>query len=121
MRVVIVGHHERTRPGSSRRLRGARRAAEHDPVPQGGPAAELGGLAHIVLLGSTSSVYDEGGARAWIDEELAWLRRADAAGVARAWDLFRRAGAGWPRSAARWSRRAGRRSAGSWSTPRIRS
>jgi len=34
-----------------------------------------------VLLGSTCSVYDEGEARAWIDEELAWLRRADAAGV----------------------------------------
>jgi GMP synthase-like glutamine amidotransferase len=33
------------------------------------------------MLGSTSSVYDDGEARAWIDEDLAWLRRADAAGV----------------------------------------
>jgi GMP synthase-like glutamine amidotransferase len=38
-------------------------------------------VAHIVLLGSTCSVYDEGEARGWIDEELAWLRRAGAAGV----------------------------------------
>ena len=43
------------------------------------PAGRRG--AHIVMLGSTCSVYDEGEARAWIDEELAWLRRADAAGV----------------------------------------
>src|SRR5262249_27335703 len=42
---------------------------------------DLDGVAHIVLLGSTCSVYDQGEARAWIDEELAWLGQADAAGV----------------------------------------
>src|SRR5947199_1118848 len=38
--------------------------------PKEGPLPGLAGVAHIVLLGYTGSVYDEGEARAWIDEEL---------------------------------------------------
>ena len=121
MRVVVVRHHEEDSAGfigAAFEARGAKLSTIL--FPKEGPLPELAGLAHIVLLGSTSSVYDEGEARAWIDEELAWLRRADAAGVPvlgicsarRCW---------LPRSAARWSPRAARRSAGSWSTPRIRS
>ncbi len=82
MRVVVVRHHEEDSAGfigAAFEARGAR--TRRDPVPQGGPAAGPRGVAHIVLLGSICSVYDEGEARAWIDEELAWLRRADAAGV----------------------------------------
>ena len=33
------------------------------------------------MLGAMPSVYDDGPDRGWIEEELAWLRRADEAGV----------------------------------------
>ena len=82
MRVVIVCHHEEDSAGFIGAAFEAR-GAELSTVlfPKEGALPEPHGLAHIVLLGSTCSVYDEGEARAWIDEELAWLRRADAAGV----------------------------------------
>jgi len=82
MRVAVIRHHEEDSAGfigAAFEARGARLPAVL--FPKEGPLPDLDGLAHIVLLGSTSSVYDEGEARAWIDEELAWLRRADAAGV----------------------------------------
>ncbi len=82
MRVVIVCHHEEDSAGfigAAFAARGARLSTIL--FTKEGQLPELDGLAHIVLLGSTGSVYDEGEARAWIDEELAWLRRADAAGV----------------------------------------
>ncbi len=82
MRVVVVRHHEEDSAGfigAAFEARGARLSTIL--FPKEGQLPELDGLAHIVLLGSTGSVYDEGEARAWIDEELAWLRRADAAGV----------------------------------------
>ncbi len=34
-----------------------------------------------MVLGALGSVYDDGPARAWIEQELAWLRRADQAGL----------------------------------------
>ena len=82
MRVVVVRHHEEDSAGFIGAAFEAR-GAELSTVlfPKEGGLPEPHGLAHIVLLGSTCSVYDEGEARAWIDEELAWLRRADAAGV----------------------------------------
>jgi len=43
------------------------------------PAA--GDADHVVVLGAVPSVYDDGPAHGWIAEELAWLRRADEAGV----------------------------------------
>ena len=82
MEVVVVRHHEEDSAGfigAAFEARGARLSTIL--FPKEGPLPDLNGLAHIVLLGSTFSVYDEGEARAWIDEELAWLRRADAAGV----------------------------------------
>jgi GMP synthase-like glutamine amidotransferase len=82
MRVVIVGHHEEDSAGfigAAFEARGARLSTIL--FPKEAQLPDLDGVAHIVLLGSTSSVYDQGEARAWIDEELAWLRRADAAGV----------------------------------------
>jgi GMP synthase-like glutamine amidotransferase len=36
---------------------------------------------HLVVLGAIPSVYDNGAARGWITQELAWLRQADEAGV----------------------------------------
>jgi len=82
MRVVVVRHHEEDSAGFIGAAFEAR-GAELSTVlfPKEGPLPETGGLAHIVVLGSTSSVYEEGEARAWIDEELAWLHRVDAAGV----------------------------------------
>ena len=82
MQVVVVRHHEEDSAGfigAAFEARGARLSTILFPKESALP--ELDGLVHIVLLGSTCSVYDEGEARAWIDEELAWLRRADAAGV----------------------------------------
>src|SRR5215831_17405919 len=82
MRVVVVRHHEEDSAGFIGAGFEARGATLSTLLyPKEGALPELNGVAHIVMLGSTSSVYDEGEARAWIDEELTWLRRADAAGV----------------------------------------
>src|SRR5262249_62033082 len=82
MRVVVVRHHEEDSAGFIGDAFAARGATLSTVLyPKEGPLPDLGGLAHIVMLGSTSSVHDEGEARGWIGEELAWLRRADAAGV----------------------------------------
>jgi GMP synthase-like glutamine amidotransferase len=82
MRVAVVRHHEEDSAGFIGAAFEAR-GAELSTVlfPKEGPLPDLAGLAHIVVLGSTSSVYDDGEAREWIDEDLAWLRRAGAAGV----------------------------------------
>ena len=82
MQVVVVRHHEEDSAGfigAAFEARGAQLSTIL--FPKEGPLPDLRGVAHIVMLGSTCSVYDEGEARAWIDEELAWLRRADAAAV----------------------------------------
>jgi len=82
MRVIVVRHHEEDSAG----LIGAAfeaRGAQLDVrlFPQDGPLPGPAVADHIVLLGATWSVYDEHPDRAWIAAELAWLRRADAAGV----------------------------------------
>jgi GMP synthase-like glutamine amidotransferase len=82
MRVVVIRHHEEDSAGfigDAFEARGAELSTHL--FPKDGPLPGVAGLAHIVVLGSTSSVYDAGEARTWIDEDLAWLRRADAAGV----------------------------------------
>ena len=82
MRVAVVRHHEEDSAGFIGEAFEAHGAQLSTVLfPKEGPLPDLAGLAHIVVLGSTSSVYDDGEARAWIDEDLAWLRRADAAGV----------------------------------------
>ena len=65
MRVTVVRHHEEDSAGfigDAFTARGAELAVHL--FPKEGPLPEPGGLGHVVLL-----------------EELAWLRRADAAGV----------------------------------------
>jgi GMP synthase-like glutamine amidotransferase len=82
MRVVVIRHHEEDSAGfigDAFETRGAQVSTHL--FPKEGPLPDLAGLAHIVMLGSTSSVYEASEARGWIDEDLAWLRRADAAGV----------------------------------------
>jgi GMP synthase-like glutamine amidotransferase len=82
MRVVVIRHHEEDSAGfigAAFEARGAELSSHLFPAD--GPLPGPEGLAHIVMLGSTSSVYDDGPARHWIAQDLAWLRRADAAGV----------------------------------------
>lgn len=82
MRVAVIRHHEEDSAGfigAAFEARGAELTTYL--FPKDGPLPGLAGLAHIVVLGSTCAVYDDGETRAWIDEELAWLRRAGAAGV----------------------------------------
>src|SRR5215467_4180025 len=82
MQVVVVRHHEEDSAGFIGTAFEARGATLSTLLyPKEGALPDLAGVAHIVMLGSTSSVYDEGEARAWIGEELSWLRLADAAGV----------------------------------------
>jgi GMP synthase-like glutamine amidotransferase len=82
MRVVVVRHHEEDSAGFIGAAFEARGATLSTLLyPKEGALPDTAGVAHIVILGATSSVYDEGEARAWIRDELTWLRRADAAGV----------------------------------------
>src|SRR5262249_27800289 len=82
MRVVVVRHHEEDSAGFIGDAFAARGATLSTVLyPKEGPLPDLGGLAHIVMLGSTSSVYGEGEARAWVGEGLAWLRLARVAGA----------------------------------------
>jgi GMP synthase-like glutamine amidotransferase len=82
MRVAVVRHHQEDSAGFIAAAFEARGARLHTVLfPAEGPLPGLAGLAHIVMLGSTSSVYAGGATGAWIEQELAWLRRADAAGI----------------------------------------
>ncbi len=81
-RVVVVRHHEEDSAGFIAAAFGAR-GAELDVrlFPDDGPLPELAagdGIDHVVVLGAVSSVNDS---HAWIAEELAWLRAAEAAGL----------------------------------------
>jgi len=82
MRVAVIRHHEEDSAGflaEAFEARGATFSVHLFPKPD--PLPPLDGLDHVILLGATCSVYDEGQNRGWIDAELDWLRAADAAGV----------------------------------------
>ena len=82
MRVVVIGHHEEDSVGfigEAFRARGAELSMHL--FPKDGPLPDLDGADHIIVLGAIWSVYDDSPDRAWIADELAWLRRADEAGV----------------------------------------
>jgi GMP synthase-like glutamine amidotransferase len=79
MRVVVVRHDDVDSAGfvgDAFQARGAKLAVHL--FPGEGPLPALGGVDHIVLLGSDNSVND---CDAWIARELDWLREADDAGV----------------------------------------
>jgi GMP synthase-like glutamine amidotransferase len=81
MRVVVVRHHDIDVPGfigAAFEARGAELSLTLFPK-ESLPA--LDGVDHVVVLGAVWSVYDDSPDRAWIADELAWLRRADEAGV----------------------------------------
>jgi GMP synthase-like glutamine amidotransferase len=82
VQVTVIRHHAEDSPGfigAAFAARGARLVTHL--FPEGGPLPRLAGADHLVVLGAIPSVYDDGPARGWIAEELAWLRRADEAGV----------------------------------------
>jgi GMP synthase-like glutamine amidotransferase len=82
MHVTVVRHHAEDSPGligAAFEARGARITTHLFPDEGALPAA--GDADHVVVLGAVPSVYDDGPAHGWIAEELAWLRRADEAGV----------------------------------------
>jgi GMP synthase-like glutamine amidotransferase len=82
MRVIVVRHHEEDSAGfigEAFQARGADLAVHL--FPSDGALPDPDQADHIVLLGAAWSVYDEHPDRAWIADELAWLHRADQAGV----------------------------------------
>jgi GMP synthase-like glutamine amidotransferase len=82
MHVTVVRHHAEDSPGligAAFEARGARITTHL--FPDEGPLPAAGDADHVVVLGAVPSVYDDGPAHRWIAEELAWLRRADEAGV----------------------------------------
>jgi GMP synthase-like glutamine amidotransferase len=82
MRVVVVRHHEMDSAGfigAAFEAGGAR--LDMRLFPHDGPLPPPGDIDHIIVLGSVWSVYDDDPERAWIADELAWLRQADEASV----------------------------------------
>jgi GMP synthase-like glutamine amidotransferase len=82
VRVIVVRHHDIDDAGfiaSAFRARGAELSVHL--VPADGPLPGFDGIDHVVVLGASWSVYDQQAVGHWIDDELDWLRAADAAGV----------------------------------------
>jgi GMP synthase-like glutamine amidotransferase len=81
MRVTVIAHHVEDSAGfigSAFEARGAELSVTLVPKEDLPP---LDGVDHVVVLGAVWAVYDDSPDRAWIADELAWLRRADEAGV----------------------------------------
>jgi GMP synthase-like glutamine amidotransferase len=81
MRVVVVRHHEEDSAGfigEAFEARGAELSVSLIPKDD---LPALDGVDHVVVLGAVWAVYDDSPARAWVADELAWLRQADEAGV----------------------------------------
>lgn len=88
MRVLVVRHHVEDSAGfigTAFEARGAELSEHMLPAdgtpPADGPLPALDGVDHVVMLGATCSVYDDGPASGWIADELGWLHQADEAGV----------------------------------------
>src|ERR1700761_7580223 len=79
MRVIVIRHHTEDSPGfiaQSFQERGA--DVSTYLFPGGGELPPFEGADHIVVLGAAPSVNDRA---AWMEQEFAWLRKADAAGL----------------------------------------
>ena len=79
MRVVVIRHHDVDSAGfiaEAFEVRGA--SLDVHLFPDDGPLPGFGGVDHIVVMGSVSSVNDP---EPWIAAELDWLRAADRAGL----------------------------------------
>ena len=81
MRVTVISHHEEDSAGfigAAFEARGAELSVTLVPKED---LPSLDGVDHVVVLGAVWAVYDDSPDRAWIADELAWLQRADEAGV----------------------------------------
>ena len=81
MRVTVISHHEEDSAGfigAAFEARGGELSVSLFPKED---LPALDGVDHVVVLGAVWAVYDDSPDRAWIADELAWLRRADEAGV----------------------------------------
>jgi GMP synthase-like glutamine amidotransferase len=79
MRVLVIRHHDVDTAGFIAEAFEARGALlEVHLLPDQGPLPSFGGVDHVVVMGSVSSVNDPD---PWIAEELAWIRAVDQAGV----------------------------------------
>ena len=79
MRVLVIRHHDVDTAGfiaEAFEVRGA--ALDVHLFPDDGPLPGFGGVDHIVVMGSVSSVNDPD---PWIAAELDWIRAADQAGL----------------------------------------
>jgi GMP synthase-like glutamine amidotransferase len=82
MRVVVIKHHALDDAGfvsAAFAARGAEVTAHLFPAD--GPLPDLNEIDHVIVLGAVWSVYDHEQIGHWIEDELGWLRAADAAGV----------------------------------------
>ena len=79
MRVLVIRHHDVDTAGFIAEAFEARGASlDVHLFPDDGPLPGFGGVDHIVVMGSVSSVNDPD---PWIAAELDWLRAADQAGL----------------------------------------
>jgi GMP synthase-like glutamine amidotransferase len=79
MRVLVIRHHDVDTAGFIADAFEARGASlDVHLFPDHGALPGIGGVDHIVVMGSVSSVNDPD---PWIAEELAWIRAVDQAGV----------------------------------------
>ena len=79
MRVLVIRHHDVDTAGFIAEAFEARGASlDVHLFPYHGALPGIGGVDHIVVMGSVSSVNDPD---PWIAEELAWIRAADQASV----------------------------------------
>jgi GMP synthase-like glutamine amidotransferase len=81
MRVVVIRHHDVDSAGLIGQAFVARGAELSVTLFPKENLPALDGVDHVVVLGAVWSVYDDSPERAWVADELAWLRRADEAGV----------------------------------------
>ena len=82
MRVIVIRHHAEDSPGFVADAFTERGAELHTHLfPGDGELPGLDGADHVVVLGAIPSVYESGAPSLWINQELAWLRQADEAGL----------------------------------------
>lgn len=82
MRVIVIRHHAEDSPGFIADAFIERGAELRTHLfPGDGALPDLDGVDHVVVLGAIPSVYESGPPSLWIKQELAWLRKADEAGV----------------------------------------
>jgi GMP synthase-like glutamine amidotransferase len=82
MRVIVIRHHREDSAGFVADAFAARGAEVSTHLfPHHGPLPPADGADHIVLLGASFSVNDDGQVADRVSAELAWLRQADQAGV----------------------------------------